>query len=76
MKTLDRTPERPGAVPAVLAGPFEDPIDDVGGQLELDPPVDEVVVEPLDQQPRDRPQVVVRERLDMMISSMRLMNSG
>ena len=61
---LDGAAQRPRPVRAVLARLLDDPVDHLGRQIEPDLAIDQVVVQLLDQQPRDRPQVVVRERLE------------
>ncbi len=49
---------------AVFAGLLDDPVDHLGRQLQPDLPVHEVVVELIDEQPRDRPQIIIRQRLE------------
>ena len=61
---LNRAAEGPRAVRPVLARLLDDPVDDLGRELEPDLAVDEVVVQLLDEQVGDRPEVVVRERLE------------
>src|SRR5687768_6272838 len=62
--TLNRAAQRPRAVRAVLAGHLDDPVDDLGGERNLQLAVDQVGVELGDEQAHDPPQVVVGERLE------------
>src|SRR5207247_416659 len=62
--TLDGAAQRTRAVRAVLAGDLDNPVDDFGRQGDLELPVGQVLVQLVDQQLHDPPQVVVGERLE------------
>src|SRR5262245_43105610 len=61
---LNGAPERPRAVRAVLAGDLDNPVNHLGGQRDRELAIDQVVVQLMDQQRHDPPQVIVCERLE------------
>src|SRR6267378_3930450 len=58
------SPEGPGAVRAVLAGRFDNPVDDLRRQRDLQPTIGEVRVQLIDEQCHDPAQVVVVQRVE------------
>src|SRR5437868_6560326 len=61
---LNGAAQRSSAVRAILAGHFDNPIDDFRGERDAQLSIDQVGVELRDEQPHDLPQVLVAERLE------------
>src|SRR5262249_530821 len=61
---LDPPPERPPAVRTVFTSCFDNPVHHFRRQHDAQLAVDQVVVELIDQQAHDAPQVVVSQRLE------------
>src|SRR5438105_2935205 len=61
---LDGAPQRPRAVRPILARHLDDPVDHLGRQRDLQLAIGEVVVQLVNQQRHDPPQVVVAQRLE------------
>src|SRR5262245_152998 len=61
---LDGPAQRPGAVRAVLARLLDDPVEDLGLELEPEAAIDQVVVHLLDQELGDGPEILVGERIE------------
>src|SRR5215471_12655380 len=61
---LNRTPQRPRAIRAVLARDFDDPVHDFRRQRDAELSIDKISVQLRDEQAHDPPQIVVGQRLE------------